>query len=123
MEARRELLGAQLQLAVILLELFGVLYDSLGQPASFPSGDREVVAQRGTAAGSPCRDRSDLCVGDRLSGIDAEIDCAQQRCAGIAVRGALLVKDRSGREQHAQRSALTGLAWAGKCVVVAAQVS
>src|SRR5690606_22591259 len=100
LKAGSEGLCKQVKLAVVLLQEIALLDDGTGQTTSLAPSDCRRVVLCGGAADPPCRDRADLRVGQGLARIYPQVDAAQQREEGVAVRGALLIEDRSRGEQH-----------------------
>lgn len=85
MQAGCELLSQLVQLAVIDLQLLGLLHHGGGEAMCLATGDDHRVGG-GCPAGAPGRDGTDLRVGQWLAGVDAEADGTQQRGERVADR-------------------------------------
>src|SRR5690606_34733176 len=100
LQTRSKFFGKQTQLVMVLAQDGGLLEHGPRQTASLTSCYCQRVACLQRAAGAPCGDGADLLVAQWLSGVDAQVDAAQERVQGVAVGGSLLVDDRAGCQQY-----------------------
>jgi hypothetical protein len=94
LQSRHEGVGELVKLAMVLLEQGALLEDRDREPSGLATSNRERICNGRAATGSPGSDGPDLGVGERVAGIDVQVDGAQQRSERVTVRSALLVDDR-----------------------------
>lgn len=93
LQTRRQRFRELRELAVVLSQPLRLLEDGSGESSCLFA---EHTCGGVVSIGSPGRDRRDLGVGERFTGVDREVDATDKCGEGVAVRGALLIDESAG---------------------------